>query len=102
MENGRVAVPYYGRLYKPRIGYERIFFIVEPGESREAQNVSLCVWDNQLEQSLPQWLKKNGIVSLVCKDMPEKGIRNAITQFGINVLDDANMFANRLMQSLMV
>lgn len=102
MENGKVAVPYYGRLYKPRIGYERIFFIVDPGKSKEDQNISLGVWDNQLEQSLPQWLKKNGVVSLVCKDKPENPIQNAITQFGISILDDANIYASKLMQSLMV
>ena len=102
MGNGKVAVPYYGRLYKPRIGYERIFFIVEPGETDASQNVSLGVWDNQLEQSLPQWLKKNGIVSLVCKDKPESPITNAINQFGINIFDDANVYAHKLMQSLMV
>lgn len=102
MGKGKVAVPYYGRLYKPRIGYERIFFIVEQGESSEEQNISLGVWDNQLEQSLPQWLMKNGIESLVCKDKPENPIQRSISQCGITIFDEANSKANKLMQQLMV
>lgn len=103
MTAGKVAVPYYGRLYRAKFGYERIYFIVETAGAREQElNVRLGVWDHKKEQTLPQWLKNNGIASLVCREDPEQNMKKTMSDLGINILNERNNDASRLMQSLMV
>lgn len=103
MNNGKVAVPYYGRLHRAKIGYERIFFIVEAGAASGIDlDVSLSVWDSQIDQTLPEWLKNNGVASIVCREEPDRFITKTMTDLGINVLNARNNDASRLMQSLMV
>jgi hypothetical protein len=103
MTTGKVAVPYYGRLYRAKFGYERIFFIVEAGSGKGKDlDVSLGVWDHKIEQTLPEWLKHNGVQSLVCREDPEQHIKKTMAVLGINVLNEGNNDASRLMQTLMV
>lgn len=103
MTRGKVAVPYYGRLHRAKFGYERIYFIVETGDANEKNlEVRLGVWDHKKEQTLPEWLKINGVASLVCREEPEMHISKTMAGLGINVLNENNTDASRLMQSLMV
>lgn len=103
MNTGKVAVPYYGRLYRAKFGYERIFFIVESDEAKEKNpDVSLGVWDHKKEQTLPQWLKNNGVESLVCREEPESYLHKEMVGLGIKVLNEGNNYASRLMQNLLV
>jgi hypothetical protein len=103
MDTGKVAVPYYGRLYRAKFGYERIYFIVEAGAARKQElDVKLGVWDHKKEESLPEWLKNNGVASLVCREEPEGGLNKAMAGLGIKVLNEGNIDASRLMQTLMV
>lgn len=103
MTRGKVAVPYYGRLHRARLGYERIYFIVETGDADEKDlDVRLGVWDHKKEQTLPEWLKNIGVASLVCREEPEMHISQTMAGLGINVLNETNTDASRLMQSLMV
>lgn len=103
MNAGKVAVPYYGKLHRDKFGYERIYFIVESGDDKESgPNVSLGVWDHEKQGSLPEWLKTNGVASLVCREDPEQNLKNVITDLGIEVLNGRNRDASRLMQSLLV
>ncbi|MHB8057175.1 MAG: hypothetical protein ACYDHC_04690 [Desulfuromonadaceae bacterium] len=103
MGSGKVAVPYYGSLYRAKVGYERIFFIVEDGHAKDKDlDVSLCVWDNKAESTLPEWLENNGIENLVCREEPEIGLKNAIIGLGIHVINGSDNNASRLMKSLLV
>lgn len=103
MNTGKVAVPYYGRLHRAKFGYERIFFIVEAGAGKDKDlDVRLGVWDQKKEQTLPQWLKNNGVESLVCREEPESHIRSIMAGLGIRVLNGENNDASRLMHSLQV
>ena len=103
MHTGKVAVPYYGRLHRAKFGYERIYFIVEAGGAKESGlDVSLGVWDHKKEQSLPEWLKDNGVSSLVCREEPEPFLKDTITGHGIQVLNEKNKEASSLMQNLLV
>lgn len=103
MGSGKVAVPYYGSLYRPKVGYERIYFIVENGQAKDKDlNVRLCVWDNKAESTLPQWLETNGIENLVCREEPEANLKNAIVGLGIHVIDGSDNYASQLMKSLLV
>ena len=103
MDTGKVAVPYYGRLYRAKFGYERIYFIVEAGAAKQKElDVKLGVWDHKKEQSLPEWLKNNGVASLVCREEPECSINKAMAGLGIKVLHEGNNDASRLMQTLLV
>ncbi|MCM2359222.1 MAG: hypothetical protein NDI77_13825 [Geobacteraceae bacterium] len=103
MNTGKVAVPYYGRLHRAKFGYERIFFIVEAGDVNDKDlDVRLGVWDHKKEQTLPQWLKNNGVESLVCREEPESHMRHTMAGLGIRVLNEGNSDASRLLQSLQV
>ena len=103
MGSGKVAVPYYGRVYLPKVGYEQIYFIVEDGQAKSKDlNVSLRVWDNKTGPTLPEWLEHNGIENLVCKEDPEVGLKNAIVSMGIRVLNESNTQASLLMNNLLV
>lgn len=103
MNTGKVAVPYYGRLYRAKFGYERIYFIVETGDDKQKDlHISLGVWDHKKEETLPEWLKNNGVDSLVCREEPECNLKNTMTGLGIKVLNERNTDASRLMQSLLV
>jgi len=103
MGSGKVAVPYYGSLYRPKVGYERIYFIVEDGHAKDNDlDVRLCVWDNKTESTLPEWLEHNGIENLVCREEPENNLMNAIVNLGINVINGTDNNASRLMKSLLV
>jgi hypothetical protein len=103
MTAGKVAVPYYGRLHRDKLGYERIFFIVEAGSGLEKDlDVSLGVWDHSLEQSLPDWLCHNGVSTLACKEEPEQHLKKKMARLGINILNERNNDASTLMKTLMV
>jgi hypothetical protein len=103
MGSGKVAVPYYGSLYRAKVGYERIYFIVEDGQAKEKElNVRLGVWDSKVAMTLPEWLKKNGVQNLVCREEPDATIKNSITGYGITILHADNYNASRLMKSLLV
>lgn len=103
MGSGKVAVPYYGSLYRPKVGYERVYFIVENGHAKDKDlDVRLCVWDNKTEPTLLGWLEHNGIENVVCRDEPEKKMKDAIVGLGINVINGSNNHASRLMNSLLV
>ena len=103
MTTGKVAVPYYGRLHRAKLGYERVYFLVEGGSADEKDlDVSLGVWDHKLELSLPEWLCKNGVRCLVCREDPDKHIKKTMAGLGIDVLDQRNNDGSRLMKTLMV
>lgn len=103
MGSGKVAVPYYGSLYRPQVGYERIYFIVEDGHATEKDlDVRLCVWDNKREETLPEWLKHNGVKNLVCREDLENNLKMTMVDLGIHVLNSTDMHASRLMNSLLV
>ncbi|PKN12988.1 MAG: hypothetical protein CVU69_04620 [Deltaproteobacteria bacterium HGW-Deltaproteobacteria-4] len=103
MGSGKVAVPYYGSLYRSKVGYERIYFIVEDGTVKDKDlDVRLCVWDNKTESTLPEWLKSNRIKNLVCREDPDVSLKNAILDLGIEIRSGADNNALRLMKSLLV
>lgn len=103
MGSGKVAVPYYGSLYRHKVGYERIYFIVEDGHAKGKDlDVRLCVWDNKTEPTLPEWLEHNGIESLVCREDPVIGLKNAIVGLGIQIINGSDDHASMLMKSLLV
>lgn len=103
MKSSRLAVPYYGKLYRDKYGYERIYFIVENnGSDAECLDVGLDVWDCKKELGLPEWLKNKGVGSVVCRGEAERHIAKAMAGFGINILNEINEDACRLMQSLLV
>jgi len=98
-----VAVPYYGILYRARLGYERIFFFVNFGGGNESHSeVRLGVWDNRKEEALPAWLKSNGIDGVVCRDQPEANLLQKMKNLGISIITDKDREAKKLMQNLMV
>lgn len=103
MTTGKVAVPYYGRLYRAKVGYERIFFLVDGASTKEKDlDVSLGVWDEKVAQTLPEWLMNNGVRSLICRENLEAHLKKALAHLGINILDEENGDVSRLMQALMV
>lgn len=103
MTTGKVAVPYYGRLYRAKVGYERIFFLVDEVSSKGNElDVSLGVWDDKVEQSLPEWLMNNGVRNLICRENLEAHLKKALARLGIDILDEENSDVSRLMQALMV
>jgi hypothetical protein len=103
MDSGKVAVPYYGSLYRSKVGYERIYFIVEDGTARDNDlDVSLSIWDNKTESTLPQWLKKNRIKNLVCREEPDNSLKNSILDLDINITSGTDSNASRLMKNLLV
>jgi predicted Fe-Mo cluster-binding NifX family protein len=103
MGSGKVAVPYYGSLYRPKVGYERIYFIVEDGRATEKDlNVRLCVWDNKRKSTLPEWLKDNGVENLVCREEPGSNLKKTMDGAGIHILNGTDKHASSLMNSLLV
>lgn len=103
MNIGKVAVPYYGHLHRPKMGYERVYFIVDAdGTQEKGLDVRLGVWDHRKEPALPDWLKNNGIASLVCREEPEMRLMKRLVALGIRILDGNNSAASSLMQQLMV
>jgi hypothetical protein len=103
MGSGKVAIPYYGSLYRARVGYERVYFIVKNGHAKEKDlDVSICVWDNKSEPTLSGWLEHNGIENLICREEPVKNIKDSIVGLGINVINGSDNNASRLMNSLLV
>lgn len=103
MTTGKVAVPYYGRLHRDKLGYERIFFIVEAGSAQGKDlDVSLGVWDHNLEQSLPDWLRNNGVRTLACREEPEQHLMQKMAGLGISILNAGNNDVSNLMKTLMV
>ena len=64
----RMAIPYYGKLLRPGLGLERVYFQIELDSTAEqACPWSLQVWD-PLKTGLCRWLQKQGISKLVCRD----------------------------------
>lgn len=100
MTTGKVAVPYYGKLHRDKLGYEKIFFIVGNALGKDL-DVSLGVW-NHKEQSLPDWLQHNGVHTLACREEPEQHMKKRIARLGINILNEGNNDVSKLMQTLMV
>lgn len=103
MSTGKVAVPYYGKLYRIKGGYERIFFLVD-GDSLKGSNpeVSLKVWNDKVSQTLPEWLRNNGVCSLICSEKLGQHFKKALALLGIDLLKEDNGDVSRLMHSLMV
>ena len=103
MTTGIVAVPYYGRVHRAKFGYEKVYFLVDASSCTAKQlDVRLGVWDYKIDHSLPEWLKNNGVRSLVCREEPEGNLMKAMATLGIAVLSGADNDASQLMQTLMV
>jgi hypothetical protein len=103
MNSGKFAVPYYGKLYRDKYGYERIYFIVENNrDEKECLDVGLDVWDCKKEPGLPEWLRNKGVSSIVCRGEAERHITKLMSGFGINILNEIDEDACRLMQGLLV
>lgn len=64
----RVAIPYYGTLVRTMTGLERLYFLVDVGESGIPSSVALKVWNPRGGTSLPRWLKDQGIEGIICAD----------------------------------
>lgn len=103
MNGKKIAVPYYGRLYRSKSGCERIYFIVEPtGGEGATPDVKLHVWDDRREMSLPEWFRNIGVESLVCRDAMETGLEKKLWSAGIEILNGNDAHAGRLLKSLMI
>lgn len=99
----KTAVPYYGRIYRSRLGYERVFFIVGNDDSVEKnREVRIGVWDVKMEPSLHVWLKNNGVGRLVCKEDLGRQMQQKMKHMGITVLNENCPDARLLMKSLLV
>ncbi len=103
MNGNRIAVPYYGRLHQRNMGYERIFFIVDTLMDEKARmNVRLGVWDYKKKTTLPEWLKTNGIDSVICTERLESRRQKDITDAGIEVMNNRSQVARYILKKLMI
>lgn len=103
MPSGMVAVPYYGTLYRAKFGYERIFFFLNfCGRTDSYSEARLGVWDNRKDEALTDWLKRNGIDSVVCSDYPEASLLQRMESLGIEIITGNNSEGRRLMRHLMI
>lgn len=84
--NSKIAIPYYGKLSRPSLGLERVYFILEKGEAgSNPEQVSIGVWDSREDATLPQWLEQNGVRDLICLERPGQVIAGQLFEYGIHV-----------------
>ncbi len=84
-EKIKVAVPFYGCLFRPGKGMEKIYFVVEvERNSGSYGKVSLQIWNSGEEGGLVHWLSRQKIQGLVCSDR-HKGFETALLRNGIRV-----------------
>ena len=103
MTAGKVAVPYYGMIYRSKFGFEKIYFLVDAfGSGVKEQEIRIGVWDHKTDHTLPEWLKNNGVRSLICREDPERHLKEKMSCLGIDVFDETDEDASRLMETLMV
>lgn len=96
-----LAVPYYGKLYHDTTGYERVFFIVDYDPDLErAADIRLRVWDPNQTPDLYDWLKENGVLSIVCRDPGSLPILERVASRGIPVMEQSCRCAKSVMSNL--
>jgi hypothetical protein len=64
----RIAIPYYGQLFRPCQGLEKLYFILELTEASGRTSPRLAVWNADEVGDLPQWLRTIGVTGIICSD----------------------------------
>ena len=88
-DNSKIAIPYYGKLSRPSLGLERVYFILDKAVGgRTPEQVSIGVWDSREDATLPQWLEQNGVRGVFCLERPSEVIAGQLFEHGIHVDGD--------------
>lgn len=64
----RIAIPYYGHLFRPCQGLEKLYFIMELSEEGGRTSPQLAVWNVDEGGDLPRWLRQMGVTGIICSD----------------------------------